>query len=114
MKKFSELSNSSLLFINDELVCKQDVINNLQDYCDADFFIANEDKIDVSTQLVQSMLEDFSESLYQDRELYEEWDWEFMKQVDDLDMKELKVIISRIMDRVPRCYHKGEEIEFDM
>lgn len=114
MKKFSELSNSSLLFINDEVVCKKDVIDNLQDYCDADFFIANEDKIDVNTQLVQSMLEDFSESLYQDRELYEEWDWEFMKQVDDLDMKELKVIISRIMDRVPKCYHKGDKIEFDM
>lgn len=114
MKKFSELSNSSLLFVNDELVYKKDVFDNLSDYRNGDFFVANEDKIEVNTELVQNMLEDFSESLCDDRELYEEWDWEFMKQVDDLDMKELKIIISRIMDRVPKCYHKGEEIEFDM
>lgn len=114
MKKFSELSNSSLLFVNDELVCKKDVLDNLSDYRNGDFFVANEDKIEVNTELVQNMLEDFSESLCDDRELYEEWDWEFMKQVDDLDMKELKIIISRIMDRVPKCYHKGDKIEFDM
>lgn len=114
MKKFSELSDCSLLFVDDELVDKEYILDRLEEYRGGEFFVANEDKIDVDTKLIQSMLEDFSESLCDQKELYEEWDWEFMKQVDDLDIKEIKIIISRIIERVPRCYHKGEEIEFDM
>ena len=114
MKKFSELSNSSLLFVNDELVCKKNVLDNLSDYRNGDFFVANEDKIEVNTELVQNMLEDFSESLCDDRELYEDWDDEFMKQITNEDLEQITKVIKGIIKRVPTCCEAGEEIEFDM
>lgn len=118
MIKFSEISDCAYVFYGDTygyaLVCKEDILDEIEEYRDGEFFIAVEKEVRFEIDDTKDMLENLSEHLYCNKDLYEEWDLEFMKQTTNEDLEQIAEVINRIIKRVPTCYKLGEEIEFDM
>lgn len=114
MIKFSEISDCAYVFYGDTLVCKEDILYEIEEYRGGEFFIAVEKEVRFETDDTKDMLENLSDYLYCNKELYEDWDLEFMRQTTKEDLEQITEVIKRIIKRVPTCYEPGEEIEFDM
>ena len=112
--KFSEMSDCEYLFCEDEFVQKEEILDEIDEYRNSNFFTAVECKVEFGVDDTKDMLEGLSECVACDNELWEEWDCEFMKQVTDEDLEQITEVINRIIKRAPTCYIPGEEIEFDM
>lgn len=114
MIKFSEISDCAYVFYGDTLVCKEDILDEIEEYRGGEFFIAVEKEVRFETDDTKDMLENLSDYLYCNKELYEDWDLEFMRQITKEDLEQITEVIKRIVKRVPTCYEPGEVIEFDM
>lgn len=114
MFKFSEISDCSYVFCGDELVCKEDILDRLEEYRGGEFFAAIEREVGFEVNDARDMLETLADYIYCNEELYEDWDDEFMRQVDKEDLERITEVINGILKRVPTCYVPGEDIEFDM
>lgn len=114
MIKFSEISDCAYVFYGDRLVCKEEILDEIEEYRDGEFFTAIEKEVKFGINNTKDMLENLSDYLCYSKELYEDWDWEFMKQTTNEDLDKITEIINQIIKRVPTCYELGERIEFDM
>ncbi|MDB8437733.1 hypothetical protein [Turicibacter sanguinis] len=114
MIKFSEISDCAYVFYGDRLVCKEEILDEIEEYRDGEFFTAIEKEVGFDVEDAKDMLRELAADLYCNRELYEDWDDEFMRQVDKEDLEQITEVIKRIIKRVPTCYEAGEEIEFDI
>ena len=114
MVKFSELSECTYVFCGEELLLKEEVLEDLEEYRGRKFFTANKKEIEFEVNDTKDMLEILADDIYCNRDLYEDWDDEFMRQIDKEDLEQITGIINRIIKRVPTCYEAGEVIEFDI
>lgn len=114
MVKFSELSECTYVFCGEELLLKEEVLEDLEEYRGRKFFTANKKEIEFEVNDTKDMLETLADHIYCNKELYEDWDDEFMKQVGEDDLEQITEIIKKIIKRTPTCYEVGEEIDFDM
>lgn len=114
MIKFSEISDCAYVFYGDRLICKEDILDEIEEYHNEEFFVAVEKEVRFETDDTKDMLENLSDYLYYNKDLYEDWDLDFMKQITNEDLEQIAEVINRILKRVPTCYEPGEEIEFDM
>lgn len=114
MIKFSEISDCAYVFYGDRLVCKEDILDELEEYRGGELFTAIEKEVKFGINDTKDMLRELADDLYCNRELYEDWDDEFMKQITNEDLEQITKVIKGIIKRVPTCYKAGEEIEFDM
>ena len=114
MVKFSELSECTYVFCGEELLLKEEVLEDLEEYRGRKFFTANKKEIEFEVNDTKDMLEILADDIYCNRDLYEDWDDEFMRQIDKEDLEQITGIINRIIKRVPTCYEAGEVIEFDV
>ena len=114
MIKFSEISDCAYVFYGDRLVCKEEILDDLEEYRGGEFFIAVKKEVGFDVENAKDMLRELAADLYCNRELYEDWDDEFMKQITNEDLEQITKVIKGIIKRVPTCYEAGEEIEFDM
>ncbi|CUN12288.1 hypothetical protein [Turicibacter sanguinis] len=114
MIKFSEISDCAYVFYGDRLVCKEEILDELEEYRGGEFFTAITKEVGFGLEDAKDMLKELADDLYCNRELYEDWDDEFMKQTTNEDLEQIVKVIKGIIKRVPTCYEAGEEIEFDI
>ena len=103
-----------MLFVDDELVDKEYILDRLEEYRGGELFTAIEKEVKFGINDTKDMLRELADDLYCNRELYEDWDDEFMKQITNEDLEQITKVIKGIIKRVPTCCEAGEEIEFDM
>lgn len=113
MVKFSEIPDCCYVFYGEDLLLKEEVLEDLEEYRDRKFFTANAKEIEFEVNDTKDMLETLADHIYCNKDLYEDWDDEFMKQVGEDDLKQITEIIKKIIKRTPTCYEVGEEIDIN-
>ena len=94
MIKFSEISDCAYVFYGDRLVCKEDILDELEEYRGGEFFTAIEKEVKFGINDTKDMLENLSDYLYCNKELYEDWDLDFMKQITNEDLEQIAEVIN--------------------
>ncbi|MGL4452052.1 MAG: GTP-binding protein [Sarcina sp.] len=110
MKKLSEIKEDAVLIVEETVLTKEDILNDLNYYKNKDIYTTTEYKARIDAM---DMLERAIESEYQD--MYDDWDEEVLKDVTSEDIKELQVILDRILNRSKNiAYLEDEKIEVDI
>ena len=111
MKKLSELKNEDMLMVGDDVISKEDLLEDLEYYKDKEVFTTEKYYARVDAF---DMLENAFE--YESDNMYEEWFDYIMEDITNEDIEEIQAILNRILHRNGRnfCYIENEKIEIDI
>lgn len=110
MKRLSEIKDDESLIVGDEVLTKEDLLNDIEYYRDKEVYTATEYKANINAS---DMLDYAIEC--EDQNMYDGWIEEIFNDVAEEDIRDLQVILDRILSRSDNIsYQEDEEVEIDI
>lgn len=110
MKKLSEIKDNDILIVDEEILTKEDLLNDLKYYRDKKVYTATEYKasIDASDMLDYAIEREYNN-------MYDGWYERICSDVLEEDIRDLQTILDRILNRNDNIsYLEGEKVEIDI
>lgn len=112
MKKLSELKDEDMLMVGDDVISKEDLLEDWEYYKDKEVFTTIKYYAGIDAfDMLESTFE------YESDEMYEEWFDKIMEDITEKDIEEIQSILDRILARNKQrnfCYVEDEKIEIDI
>lgn len=114
MIKLSELKDDEMLLVNKLgytlVLPKEDYVREMKEHEGYKIYTANQYRASLNAK---DMIEDAIDYEYQN--MYEDWDNEIIDDVTEKDIKDIQIILDRILSRSNNItYTEKEEVENDM
>jgi uncharacterized membrane protein len=111
--KLSELKNNEILLIEDDynsIMSKEDYLEDLENYKEYEVYTTTEYKANIDAK---DMLDSALECEFQN--MYEDWYQDIWDDVTEEDIKELQIILDKILSRSKNiAYMAREKVEIDI
>lgn len=111
--KLSELKNNEILLIEDDynsIMSKEDYLEDLENYKEYEVYTTTEYKANIDAK---DMLDSALECEFQ--KMYEDWYQDIWDDVTEEDIKELQIILDKILSRSKNIvYMAREKVEIDI
>ncbi|WP_195264516.1 GTP-binding protein [Clostridium sp. 1001275B_160808_H3] len=111
--KLSELKDNEILLIEDDynsIMSKEDYLEDLEDYKEYEVYTTTEYKANIDAKdMLDSALECEADNMYED------WYQDIWDDVTEEDIKELQIILDKILSRSKNiAYTAREKVEIDI
>ena len=114
MVKLSELKDDEMLIVDmgsyGQVISKEDYLNEIEEHRGCKVYTSNKYKASIDAY---DMLESAIECEYQN--MYEDWDIEIKQDITKEDIKDIQVVLDRVLSRSDNIsYTEKEQVKIDM
>lgn len=110
MKKLSEIKDDENLIVGDEVLTKEDLLNDIEYYRDKEVYTVTEYKANLDAS---DMLDYAIEC--ESNNMYDGWCEKIYNDIVEEDIRDLQAILDRILNRSENIsYEEDEKVEIDI